>query len=106
MSEEIRHELHEPVKLSYPGGKNGYWVIRCECDYTTGARVSLASANRSAIQHLVASTCPACHAALDDDMTTCFEGGWPGTDYPPGNGHGYCATYRRKWTPEESAARA
>lgn len=53
----------------------------------------------------MADPCPACGDDLEDDVNECFEGGWPGTDYPPGEGRGYCSTYRRKWTPEESATR-
>lgn len=37
----------------YPGGKNGFWIVRCTCGYSTGPRGKLGDANRSALSHLV-----------------------------------------------------
>lgn len=47
-----RHRLSPPQRLTYPGGKDGMWVVRCSCGYSTACYPTEASARKPARAHL------------------------------------------------------
>lgn len=45
------HELSEPERMSYPGGKDGMHRVRCSCGYITSPRAYPGHAERDAEAH-------------------------------------------------------
>lgn len=45
------HELSEPERMSYPGGKDGMHRVRCSCGYITSPQAYPGHAERDAEAH-------------------------------------------------------